>query len=44
MNKISVQNLGMIITERCNLNCDHCLRGKCTNKVMSDDVITATLG
>ena len=43
MNKIAVQNLGMIITERCNLNCNHCLRGKCTNKVMSDDVITATL-
>lgn len=43
MNKISVQNLGMIITERCNLNCKHCLRGKCTNKIMSDDVIVATL-
>ena len=44
MNKIAVQNLGMIITERCNLNCAHCLRGKCTNKIMNDDVITATLG
>jgi len=43
MNKVCVQNLAMIITERCNLNCGHCLRGKCTNKVMPDTVITATL-
>ncbi len=40
---LHIQNLGMIITEKCNLNCAHCLRGKCTNKVMSDEVIEATL-
>lgn len=43
MKKIAVANLGLIITERCNLNCNHCLMGGCTNKVMSDEVIEATL-
>lgn len=43
MKKICVQNLGMIVTERCNLNCDHCMRGGCSNKDMSDEVIEATL-
>jgi len=44
MKKLAVANLGLIVTERCNLNCRHCLMGGCTNKVMSDDVIEATLG
>ena len=43
MNKLYIQNLGLIITEQCNLNCRHCLRGKCSNKVMSNEVIEATL-
>ena len=43
MNKLYIQNLGLIITNKCNLNCKHCLRGKCSNKSMSDDVIEATL-
>ena len=43
MKKIYIQNLGMIVTEKCNLNCAHCLRGKCSDKVMSDEVIDATL-
>lgn len=43
MNKLYIQNLGLIVTENCNLNCRHCLRGKCSNKVMSDDVIEAAL-
>lgn len=43
MGKVCLQNLGMIITERCNLNCGHCMRGGCSNKVMSDEVIEATL-
>lgn len=43
MEKVVVQNLGLIVTERCNLNCAHCLRGKCSNKVMSDEVIEKTL-
>ena len=41
--RLYVQNLGVIVTERCNLNCAHCLRGNCTNKVMSDEVIQVTL-
>lgn len=43
MNKLFVQNLCLIATERCNLNCDHCMRGNCSNKVMDDKVIEATL-
>lgn len=43
MKKICISNLGMIVTEKCNLNCAHCMRGKCTNKVMSDIVIEKTL-
>lgn len=44
MNKIVTTNLGLIITERCNLNCRHCLMGGATNKVMSNEVIEETLG
>lgn len=43
MKKICVQNLGMIITNKCNLNCRHCLRGCKNNSDMSEDVIKATL-
>jgi len=43
MDKIYVQNLEMIVTEKCNLNCGHCLRGGCSNNYMSDRVIRATL-
>jgi len=41
--KHAVRVLGMIVTERCNLECEHCLRGCRSNKVMTDDVIEATL-
>ena len=41
--KQAVRVLGMIVTEKCNLECEHCLRGCRSNKVMSDDVIEATL-
>ena len=43
MNKLRIQNLALIVTEKCNLNCAHCLRGGCSDKVMSDNVIKATL-
>lgn len=43
MNKIATTNLGLIITERCNLNCRHCLMGGATSRIMSDEVIEATL-
>ena len=41
--KMIVDVLGMIVTEKCNLECEHCLRGCRSNKVMLDDVIEATL-
>jgi MoaA/NifB/PqqE/SkfB family radical SAM enzyme len=43
MNKLRIQNLALIVTEKCNLNCAHCLRGGCSDKVMGDNVIKATL-
>ena len=44
MSNIYVENLAMIITDRCNLDCAHCLRGCKRNKDMSDEVVGATLG
>lgn len=43
MKKINIQNLTLIITEKCNLDCAHCLRGQKSAKCMSNDVIEATL-
>ncbi|HIU40898.1 MAG TPA: radical SAM protein [Candidatus Aphodocola excrementigallinarum] len=43
MKQAYLQNLGMIVTEKCNLNCEHCMRGNKTCKSMSDDVVKATL-
>lgn len=43
MEKACIQNLALIITEDCNLNCRHCMRGKKCQKVMSNEVIEATL-
>lgn len=43
MGKVYIQNLGMIITEKCNLDCKNCLRGEKCNHSMSDKVIKATL-
>ena len=39
---LCVQNLALVIGEDCNLNCLHCLRGKKSKKVMSDEVIEET--
>ena len=43
MDKIYVQNLGMIVTNKCNMDCKHCLRGCKDDKEMTDEVIDATL-
>jgi len=43
MNQVYIQNFGMIITDTCNLNCAHCLRGEKCNNNMSESVIEATL-
>ena len=43
MKKILIYNLGMIITNKCNLDCQHCMRGEKCNNSMSTEVIEATL-
>lgn len=43
MKKIGVQNLGMIVTNKCNLDCRHCERGCKNNLSISSEVIKATL-
>ena len=43
MDKIYVQNLAMIITNKCNMNCAHCLRGNKDDLCMSKKVIKSTL-
>ena len=40
---ISFQNLGLIITNKCNLDCKHCCRGCKNNKDMSKEVIDRVL-
>lgn len=39
MSKLFIHNLGLIITEACNLKCHHCMRGQRTSKNMSKEVI-----
>ena len=43
MDKIYMQNFGMIVTNRCNLDCAHCMRGCKNNKDMSYEVIKKSL-
>ena len=43
MNKIGIQNLGLIVTNRCNLDCAHCMRGCKNSNDMKKDVIDAIL-
>lgn len=43
MSKLFIQNLGLIVTEKCNLKCRHCMRGGCTSKDMSPEVIDTVL-
>lgn len=43
LSKLYIQNLGLIITGKCNLECKHCLRGGTFSKDMSKEVINATL-
>ena len=44
MRKFVIMNLEMIVTNKCNLDCGHCMRGQKCNNSMSDEVIEATLG
>ncbi len=43
MKQCYIQNLAMIVTNKCNLDCAHCLRGKKGNNNMTNDVIEASL-
>ena len=43
MRKCHIFDLEMIVTNNCNLDCAHCLRGQKNCTTMSDDVIEATL-
>ena len=43
MKKVSIQNLGMIVTNKCNLDCAHCMRGCKNSKDMTKEVIDASL-
>lgn len=43
MRRLFIQNLGMIITNSCNLNCDHCMRGEKGQSSMRASVVEATL-
>lgn len=41
MKGIYVETLAIVVTEKCNLNCAHCLRGKKQNRSISSEVISA---
>lgn len=43
MEKACIQNLALIVSEDCNLDCRHCMRGCKNHKYMSNEVIEATL-
>ena len=43
MGKCYIQNLGLIVTNKCNLNCAHCLRGEKNNSCITDRVVEVTL-
>lgn len=36
---IFVQNLALELTRKCNLTCNHCMRGTCQDKVMSNETM-----
>ena len=43
MKKISLENLAMIVTNNCNLKCEHCLMGKKDYTNMKREVVEASL-
>ena len=43
MSNLYISTLGMIVTNKCNLDCAHCMRGCKNNKDMKKEVIEATL-
>ena len=43
MKQIYIQNLAMIITNKCNLNCNHCMRGEKGDTHISEQLINTSL-
>ncbi len=43
MKKCYIQNLGLLVTNKCNLDCAHCLMGPKNNICMSDEIIETVL-
>jgi organic radical activating enzyme len=41
--KLGFDNLEIILTQKCNLACEHCMRGNCTNKEISEEVLDSLL-
>lgn len=42
MSKIILTNLGMVLTEKCNFSCKHCMRGHSNNKNMDIETMVNT--
>ena len=40
MNEIEIDQFGIEITRKCNMQCDFCMRGKSQNVEINDDVIS----
>lgn len=40
--KFACIDLELILTQKCNLACEHCMRGECSNKEISEDVLDET--
>ena len=37
--RIAVENLAIELTRKCNLKCNHCMRGNAENKEISDKIL-----
>lgn len=42
MSKLIINNLALVLTENCNFNCQHCMRGGSVSKDMSNEVMRNT--
>lgn len=43
MKKLSFNNIAFEVTRRCNMRCEHCMRGDAQNHTISKEVIDRTL-
>ena len=42
MSKLIINNLALVLTEKCNFNCQHCMCGGSVSKDMSNEVMRNT--